>query len=318
MEIGPDHGVTYLHHDHLGSLTMASGLENGLHVVLGKRMFDELGQSHFEEQGYVDEYGFTGQELDSSTGLNHFDWRYYDPQKGRWLSSDPLFSTLTESNLGRLGESTTAYAYVAGNWLTAFDNTGLAKFKEVFTALDKLAGMVDRLNAYASNKDFVNYLNSSGTGSGDRLGDYARKITSDYGEAYKKYVQKFEFLDGDRDRLADMEIGDSPALDAIKAVINEFEGTSYTYLKMKLEYNSITGKGVVKEYSNGKIYASASDDAGSGSDNSGGIVGVPSGNTKLKPKARNKRNAKSKSRGSVATAHQRNPSGNHLTVPRNK
>ena len=40
---------------------------------------------------------------------------YLDPYLGRWLSIDPLFATSNAQNLGSFGESTTAYAYVAGN-----------------------------------------------------------------------------------------------------------------------------------------------------------------------------------------------------------
>ena len=126
METGPDEGVTFLHHDHLGSLTLATGLVDGQQVVLGQRNFSPLGTERPDATGYVDEYGFTGQELDRSTGLLHFDWRYYDPRVGRWLSIDPAFSVSTSNNINRLGESTTAYAYVAGNTLNAFDPTGLA------------------------------------------------------------------------------------------------------------------------------------------------------------------------------------------------
>ncbi len=125
METGPDDGVTFLHHDHLGSLTLATGLVDGQQVVLGQRNFNPLGTERADGFGYVDEYGFTGQEIDRSTGLLHFDWRYLDPRTGRWLSIDPLFKVSNSSNINSLGESTTAYAYVAGNFINAFDPTGL-------------------------------------------------------------------------------------------------------------------------------------------------------------------------------------------------
>ncbi|MEO1270569.1 MAG: toxin TcdB middle/N-terminal domain-containing protein, partial [Myxococcota bacterium] len=74
LETGP--AQVQLHHDHLGSITMATDGE-----PTGQRSFMPLGQVR-ESQGYVDPFGFTGQELDRSTGLVHFDYRYYDPQIG--------------------------------------------------------------------------------------------------------------------------------------------------------------------------------------------------------------------------------------------
>ena len=124
IETGPADGTTWLHHDHLGSLTLATAEVDGQTAVVGERSFLPLGQER-ALTGYVDEYGFTGQELDRSTGLLHFDWRYYDPNIGRWLSIDPLFATTSSANITNLGNSTTAYAYVGGNYTNLYDPTGL-------------------------------------------------------------------------------------------------------------------------------------------------------------------------------------------------
>ncbi|MEO1270479.1 MAG: RHS repeat-associated core domain-containing protein, partial [Myxococcota bacterium] len=127
VETGPDAGITWLHQDHLGSITLATGLIDGEPERLGHRTFHLLGQERSDSWGYVDAYGFTGQELDRSTGLIHFDWRYLDPATGRWLSIDPAFGDISTADdiLAHLGEATTSYAYVAGNFVNAFDPTGL-------------------------------------------------------------------------------------------------------------------------------------------------------------------------------------------------
>ena len=125
METGPDDGVTFLHHDHLGNLTLATGLVDGQQQVLGHRSFNPLGTERADGSGYVDEYGFTGQELDRSTGLLHFDWRYLDPRTGRWLSIDPAFTTTTADTLSQVSDATGAYAYVGGGFTNLFDETGL-------------------------------------------------------------------------------------------------------------------------------------------------------------------------------------------------
>ena len=124
VETGPEDGITYLHQDHLGSITLATAGD----AVVGQRSFYPMGQVR-ERHGDVDVYGYTGQEHDQATGLIHFDWRYYDPAVGRWLSIDPLFAVTQPDNLGRTGESTTGYAYVANNFINAIDPTGLNKTK---------------------------------------------------------------------------------------------------------------------------------------------------------------------------------------------
>lgn len=74
--------------------------------------------------GYVDRYGFTGQEhMDS--GLIRFRFRHLDPKIGRWASFDPLFMALTVAQLDKFGEATTGYAYVANNFHNSVDPLGL-------------------------------------------------------------------------------------------------------------------------------------------------------------------------------------------------
>ena len=127
VETGPADGATFLHVDHLRSVTLATASDGDGLTIEGERAFYPLGAER-EAVGYVDEYGFTGQEIDRATGLLHFDWRYYDPRVGRWLSVDPAFGTTTADNLMKFGEATTAYNYVAGNFINAHDPTGLGGF----------------------------------------------------------------------------------------------------------------------------------------------------------------------------------------------
>ncbi len=115
--------VTYLHHDHLGSITMAT---DGQGTPIAERTYYPFGQLK-DQYGYVDEYGFTGQERDSATGLDHYQYRYLDTNVGRWVSTDPLFRVSTPGLINKIGESTTAYAYVANNYVNCMDPDGTQK-----------------------------------------------------------------------------------------------------------------------------------------------------------------------------------------------
>jgi RHS repeat-associated protein len=114
--------MAFLHHDYLGSVTAATNSDGAL---IGEQIFYPSGQL-WADWGYVAPYGFTGQEYDASTQLLHFSARSYDPYVARWTRPDPLFAVATPDNMTRHGESTTAYAYVANNFVNNYDPTGLA------------------------------------------------------------------------------------------------------------------------------------------------------------------------------------------------
>lgn len=108
--------------DHLGSMTIATN-EGG--EVSGQRGFYPTGVVRWE-QGYVDPYGFTGQEHMSS-GMVRFKFRFLDPRVGRWASFDPMFFIVDIEKMSKVGEATTGYAYVANNFTNAVDPLGLEK-----------------------------------------------------------------------------------------------------------------------------------------------------------------------------------------------
>jgi len=122
LDTGAD--LTLLHSDHLGSAELATA---GGEIV-GRQRFYPTGELRASE-GYVDAYGFTGQERDESTGLTHFRFRSLDSSVGRWVSPDPLFETLSPDSVQRLGEATTGYAYVGNAFENGVDPTGLVNAK---------------------------------------------------------------------------------------------------------------------------------------------------------------------------------------------
>jgi RHS repeat-associated protein len=118
-EATPD--ITYLHHDLRGSVTAATDPDGAL---TGVQSFLPTG-GVLAASGFVDHYGFTGQELDASTGLLSFLARTLDPLTGRWTSPDPLFNQLTPELASEHGQSTTGYAYIANSFINGSDPTGL-------------------------------------------------------------------------------------------------------------------------------------------------------------------------------------------------
>ena len=114
--------TTYLHSDQIGSVVLATSSTG---EIRGRTNFTPTGESR-PGVGHTGDYGFTGQQWDASSGLLHFKFRYLDPHSGRWLSPDPLFALSTPSNLARMGQSTTAYAYVAGRFINNADPSGLS------------------------------------------------------------------------------------------------------------------------------------------------------------------------------------------------
>ena len=115
----------FLHSDHLGSLTAATD-EGG--AVRGQRAYYPFGERRWE-QGFVDDYGFTGQERDQLTGLLHFQYRYLDTRVGRWVSFDPAFALVEQGSIERFAELN-GYAYVMNNPLNSVDPLGLKTKKK--------------------------------------------------------------------------------------------------------------------------------------------------------------------------------------------
>jgi RHS repeat-associated protein len=118
-ENGQGVGVFYIHTDHLNAPTKLTRSTDN--AIVWRWDHDPYGNGVPNEDpdgnGLFVSFNlrFPGQYADSETGLL-YNWnRYYDPQSGRYITSDPI----------GLGGGINTYAYVGGNPISFYDPIGL-------------------------------------------------------------------------------------------------------------------------------------------------------------------------------------------------
>ena len=110
-------GVTsYYLHDGQGSV---NALTNASADITDTYSYTAFGETLNRTGTTINAYQYTGQQLDSSTGLYDLRSRYYDPSLGRFLSQDIYPHIISDpAQLNR-------YVYVANNPINLIDPTGL-------------------------------------------------------------------------------------------------------------------------------------------------------------------------------------------------
>ena len=103
--------ITYLHSDHLATPRKAT---NEAGDVVWKWDSEAFGNKLPESSGTTVNLRFPGQHFDLETGLNYNYYRYYDPNTGRYITSDPI----------GLNGGLNTYGYVEGNPLNKVDPLG--------------------------------------------------------------------------------------------------------------------------------------------------------------------------------------------------
>ncbi|GCE23174.1 hypothetical protein KDK_69740 [Dictyobacter kobayashii] len=98
-----DGTFSYLLPDFLGSTSIALRSDGSVQAV---QLFSPFGATRYSDGTMVTPFNFTGQRLDTQTGLLYYNARYYDATSGRFISADDV-----EANDSGLDP----YAYVRGN-----------------------------------------------------------------------------------------------------------------------------------------------------------------------------------------------------------
>ena len=107
--VGTNGPLSYLATDGQGSLSEAF---DGAGNVTSAQLYDPHGNTRYSSGSSPTSFGYTGQRADSSTGLDYYNARYYDPVAGQFTSADTV-----DDGFNR-------YGYVAGNPTTYTDPTG--------------------------------------------------------------------------------------------------------------------------------------------------------------------------------------------------
>lgn len=107
--VGTNGPLSYLAGDGLGSVSEAL---DGSGNVTFQQLYTPYGTSRYSSGSSPTSIGYTGQRADSTTGLDYYHARYYDPVAGQFASADTIADGLNR------------YGYVRGNPETATDPTG--------------------------------------------------------------------------------------------------------------------------------------------------------------------------------------------------
>ena len=129
-------GYYYYQNDHLGT---PQKLLNQSGVVVWSATYDSFGKATVDAASTVsNNLRFPGQYEDGETGL-HYNWmRYYDPLRGRYVTSDPI----------RLLGGVNFYIYVGGNPLAGIDPKGLFKVHGNWCGPDWTGGRIKQYDPH--------------------------------------------------------------------------------------------------------------------------------------------------------------------------
>ena len=118
--------LRFYHTDHLGSSNVITD-STGTLVELAE--YTPYGSLSHREGSVNTPQKFTGQRLDTDTGLYFYNARYYDPQLGRFTQADTLVQAPADP------QTLNRYSYVSNNPVRFVDPSGYGWFKKFIAAV---------------------------------------------------------------------------------------------------------------------------------------------------------------------------------------
>ncbi len=219
--MSPADSKTFIHSNHLGAPILATNQQGKViweseYAPFGKRLSslpatNTVSQPHslttdiFSHQAsFKLDLRLPGQWEDEESGLYYNDFRYYNPDTGRYLSADPL------STLG-LTQGLNPYAYVQANpmifsdplglILFAFDGTGNSKTPSAF---DSLSNVYKFYEAYIDKKFYI-----TGIGTTDERMAYKGSVITGDGFAERLnlgFKSLDDYINANKSKSLDIDI----------------------------------------------------------------------------------------------------------------
>lgn len=173
-----DLDVLSLHLDHLGSVRM---ITNSARQILEEIHYSAYGETQIKRRGQqvsrvINNYYYTGREMEPETGDYYYRARYYDPYSQKFLSEDKTELILLDNN---------RYRYVANRPLNLKDPLGW-DYRMCDRPLDGLS-----FEFYPIRHDYIEYSDGSTTSFGPKKGFYGegKNNTNDKGGECGSWVE---------------------------------------------------------------------------------------------------------------------------------
>jgi RHS repeat-associated protein len=185
--------LVWLHTNHLGAPQAATGADG---QVLWQASYAAFGAARtVGVSGFTQNLRLPGQYFDAETGLHYNRHRYYEPERGEYLTPDPLGTPDGPNPYAYVRYNPLKYVDPDGLILFAFDGTGNANdlvwLAQNNTGLSNVAKFYDAYDENANGKAF--YI--TGIGTTDQNIPYKGNMAD--GDGFDQRVALgFTFLDG--------------------------------------------------------------------------------------------------------------------------